>query len=122
MFGELRLPEAPRKDDMAGIDHLLLDGETVEREERFVRAHLSGGRRATGKLYLTDRRMIFRKRLFGGEIVQDVPYGTVVDVSYKANFMSAAHLTITTADGGTTRFAVKYDHGPAVLNAIRAHQ
>ena len=107
---------------MSGIDHLLLAGETVEREEHFVKAQLHGGRRATGRLYLTDRRMIFHKRRLGREIVQDVPYDTVVDVSYRAHFMSAAHLTITTTDGGTTRFAVKYDHGPAVLTAIRAHQ
>ena len=109
---------------MPGIDHLLFDGESVEREEHFVRAQLNDGRRATGKLYFTDRRMIFRKNktLLGGEIVQQVPYGTVADVTYKAHFMSAAHLTITTTDGGTTRFAVKYDHGPAVLSTIRAHQ
>lgn len=107
---------------MAGISHLLFNGETIEHEEHHVNARLSGGRRAAGSLYLTNRRMIFHSRLLLREIVQDTPYGAVVDVSYKANLVTAARLTVTTEDGGTSRYALKGDPGPALLSTIRAHQ
>jgi len=107
---------------MGQVDHLLLNGEIVEREVKRVNAHLPAAKgRVSGALYLTDRRIIFRQKMLLKETVYDVPYGKVADVSYSANGMTAAHLTVITTGGATARFSIGHNMGPVLVSAIREH-
>jgi Bacterial PH domain len=107
---------------MAGISHLLLDGETVEREVKHVNATLPGSGKRPGTLYLTNKRLIFRSRVLLREAVHDVPYSRIADMSSTSNGLGAAHVNVTTTSGDRLRFAVRYNAGPVLISAIRAHQ
>lgn len=108
---------------MGTIDHLLIDGETVEREFKHVNATLPFTKgRVSGALYLTDRRLVFRGKLLFKETIHDVPYSRIGDVASRSNGMSAAHVTVTTTSGESLQFAVKYNAAPALVSTIRAHQ